>query len=61
MCTAPRGNQFWKLRSKHGRDRLFETPDLLWEAATEYFNWVDAHPWYKVEAIKSDESAGKLI
>lgn len=51
--AAPTGNQFWKLRSKHGRDKLFETPELLWEAASEYFNWCDAHPWYKVEASKS--------
>lgn len=27
------------LRSKHGRDKLFETPDLMWEAACEYFEW----------------------
>jgi hypothetical protein len=58
---APKGNQFWKLRSSHGRDKLFETPQLLKEAAAEYFNWVDSHPWYKVEAIKSGDSAGKLI
>ena len=38
------GNQFWKLRSKHGRDRLFATPDLLWEAACEYFDWCENNP-----------------
>jgi hypothetical protein len=59
--SAPKGNQFWKLRSKHGRDKLFETPELLWEAATEYFNWVDGHPWYKVEAVKSGDNCGDLI
>jgi hypothetical protein len=52
MCAAPKGNQFWKLRSKHGRDRLFETAEMLWEAACEYFNWCDAHPWFKVEQLK---------
>jgi len=51
--AAPKGNQFWKLRSEHGRDLLFNTPELLWEAACEYFNWVDAHPWYKVEQLKN--------
>ena len=50
---APKGNQFWKLRSSHGREKLFETPELLMEACQEYFNWCDAHPWYKVEASKS--------
>jgi hypothetical protein len=58
---APKGNQFWKLRSSHGRDKLFTTPQLLWEAATEYFNWVDAHPLYKAEAIMSGKDAGKII
>lgn len=43
--AAPKGNQFWKLRSKHGRDKLFATPDLLWDAACEYFQWCDENPW----------------
>lgn len=38
------GNKFWQLRSKHGRDKLFETPELLWTAACEYFKWCDANP-----------------
>lgn len=42
--AAPKGNQFWKLRSKHGRDKLFATPKLLWEAACEYFEWCEANP-----------------
>lgn len=41
---APKGNQFWKLRSKHGRDKLFESPELLWEASCEYFEWCDENP-----------------
>lgn len=39
--AAPKGNQFWMLRSKHGRDKLFATPEALWEAACEYFQWCD--------------------
>lgn len=58
---APTGNQFWKLRSKHGRDNLFASPQLLWEAATQYFEWVDAHPWWKNEPIKSGDNAGKTM
>lgn len=42
--AAPKGNQFWKIRSKHGREKLFASPDLLWEAASEYFEWVDDNP-----------------
>ena len=41
---APKGNQFWKLRSKHGRDKLFTTPELLWQAACEYFEWCENNP-----------------
>ena len=42
-----KGNQFWKLRSKHGRNKLFATPELLWEAACQYFEWSEAHPFVK--------------
>ena len=35
----------WMLRSKHGRDKLFATPELLWDAACEYFQWCDENPW----------------
>ncbi len=47
---APEGNQFWKLRSRHGRDMLFATPELMWEAAAEYFQWCDDNPFFKSEA-----------
>lgn len=42
--AAPKGNRFWELRSKHGRDKLFSTPQLLWEAAVEYFEWIEENP-----------------
>lgn len=57
--AAPKKNQFWKLRSKHGREKLFETPELLWEAACEYFKWCDSHPWHKVEQAKMPGKATK--
>ena len=41
---APKGNEFWKLRAKHGRDKIFSTPDDLWIAATEYFQSVVDNP-----------------
>lgn len=59
--AAPEGNQFWKLRSKHGRDKLFESPDLLLEAAQEYFQWCDENPWIKNDAVKGGDMAGVLI
>lgn len=59
--AAPKGNQFWKQRSKHGRDKLFATPELLWEAACEYFAWCDDNPILKTDAVKSGKNAGDLI
>lgn len=55
------GNQFWKLRTKHGRDKLFESADLLWAEAMVYFAWCDANPLYKVEALKKPEVDIDLI
>lgn len=56
---APQGNQFWKLRSKHGRDKLFETPELLWEAACEYFEWCEENPLMEVEQAKGTSKPEK--
>lgn len=47
--AAPKSNQFWKLRSKHGRDKLFTTPDILWEAACEYFEHSDKNPLIEID------------
>lgn len=47
--AAPKGNEFWKLRTKTGRTRLFAEPEALWEAACEYFQWCDEHPWLVVK------------
>jgi len=56
--AAPKGNSFWKARSKHGRDKLFETPELLLKSAEEYFEWCDENPWITSETTQStkDES-----
>lgn len=54
-------NQFWKQRSKHGRDKLFETPELMWEAACEYFQWCDDNPWNKIEAAKAGDRFGEHV
>lgn len=54
--AAPEGNQFWKLRSKHGRDKIFENADILWEACTEYFEATDARKWVKKDWVGKDAS-----
>lgn len=51
---ANEGNQFWKQRSQHGRNMLFASSILLWEAACEYFQWCDENPWYKTDFKGSD-------
>lgn len=43
--AAPKGNQFWKIRSKHGRDKILSSPEILWKAACEYFEWCDSNPF----------------
>lgn len=48
------GNQFWKLRTKHGRDKLFTTPEILWDACCEYFQATDNRKWIKVEYVGKD-------
>lgn len=45
------GNQLYKRRSKHGRDILFSTHIILWEAACEYFTMVDENPLYEIKPI----------
>lgn len=42
-------NQLWKTRSKHGKDKIFATPEIMWEAACEYFAWCDESPLYSTE------------
>jgi hypothetical protein len=52
--AAPIGNQFWKHRSKHGRDKLFATPELMWEAACEYFEWCVENPLIQIDWVGKD-------
>lgn len=45
--AAPTGNQFWKARSTHGRAPIFASPDVLWAACAEYFEWVEQNPLWE--------------
>lgn len=49
--AAPKGNRFWEARSSHGRNPKFESPEALWAACCEYFEWVEANPLYEVRAF----------
>jgi hypothetical protein len=48
---APMGNRFWEQRSSHGRKPIFTTPDDLWSAAVEYFQWAEDNPLYEAKAF----------
>lgn len=37
-------NEYWKLRSKDGRDKIYKTPQEFAVKANEYFNWCINHP-----------------
>lgn len=52
--AAPIANQFWKLRSKHGRDLTFSSPTILWEACCEYFEATDQRKWVKKDWVGKD-------
>jgi hypothetical protein len=60
--APPKGNRFWTLRSKHGRDKLFASPELLWQAACEYFEWVENNPLHEARlfANKGEIISAKL-
>ncbi len=55
--SAPKGNEFWKLRTKHGRDKLFSDPEILWEEACKYFQWCEENPILKTE----EKDTGKNV
>lgn len=49
--AAPLGNQFWKARTKHGRDKIFSDSESLWDACCEYFQWVEDNPLFESKAF----------
>jgi len=51
---APKGNQFWRARTKHGRDKIFQTSDQLWQCCVEYFDWIEDNPLQSAKAFSSD-------
>ncbi len=43
--------ELWQVRRKGGRAKLFATPERLWDAACEYFDWSDHNPMYEVKYV----------
>lgn len=56
--AAPKGNRFWEVRSKHGRDKTFSDPASLWESACEYFEWVEDNPLEGAKLFKLKDKEG---
>ncbi len=52
--SAPKGNQFWKQRSTHGRELIFSSPSILWEACVEYLEATDGRKWVKKDWVGKD-------
>ena len=38
------GNQAWKFRTKHGANKIFSDPEVLWKECVKYFQWCEDHP-----------------
>lgn len=50
--AAPKGNEYYLLRSKDGRDKIFKTPEDLQKTANEYFNWCIDNPLKEQQIVK---------
>ena len=51
--AAPKNNEYYLLRSKHGRDTEY-TPESLLEKANEYFNWCLENPLKEQKTFHSN-------
>ncbi len=50
--AAPKGNRFWEVRSSHGRKPIFNSPDQLWSACVQYFEWVEDNPLWSSKTVQ---------
>jgi len=41
--AAPKGNNYWQFRDKHGRDYEY-TPEKLWDEFIAYAKWIEENP-----------------
>jgi hypothetical protein len=48
------GNEYWKLRNRSGREKIFATPEALLNIVNSYFDWVDSHPFERAEQKKGN-------
>lgn len=43
--------RFWEAKSTFGRNPTFKTPEDLAKACTQYFVWVEEHPFYEFKVV----------
>jgi hypothetical protein len=48
------GNQFWKLRMKHGRDAVIQSPQMLLDNFDEYCQWIQENPLIEKDWVGKD-------
>lgn len=59
--AAPIGNEFWRKRTKHGRDKIFTLPKILLTVFREYLVYTDKRTINRPEMIKSGPMAGRVV
>lgn len=55
--AAHKGNSYWEHRKKHGRGRIFKSPEALLDKCIEYFKFIDDNPLFKSEIVKYKDHA----
>ena len=63
--SAPKGNEFWKVRAKHGREKFITSIELLKESCLEYFQWVEDNPLqeeklFSFQGVVTKETVSKM-
>lgn len=56
----PKGSKYYLLRKKDGRDKIFPTPESLWKACCEYFEWVENNPLKEERAFSTKVGIRKV-
>lgn len=48
--AAPKGNNYWQFRNKHGRDFKYD-PELLWNEFIDYCKWIEDTPLFEMKVF----------
>ena len=60
IMAAPKGNQCWMLRLKHGLDGKFKTPEEILENFEQYVQWAEETPLIEVDFRGKDATEVRL-